>query len=99
MSAHDVAHFLKKKADESGLTHTEITRRAAVSRQTWYKLLNGEVQEAKFSTLVRISRTLRTHPMELIGLYFGSRAVYVPNLPASEAGTYKAHTPALRETA
>ena len=78
MSSYDVANFLRKKARESNLTHTEITRSAGLSRQTWYKLLNGEVQEAKFSTLIRVSHALNIHPLDLMGLYFGQQALKRP---------------------
>ncbi|MEZ5449629.1 MAG: helix-turn-helix transcriptional regulator [Thiolinea sp.] len=70
MSAFDVANFLKEKTRESGLSHTEIARRTGLSRQTRYKLLNGDIQEAKFSTLIKVSRALNVHPVELLSLYF-----------------------------
>ncbi len=73
MSSCEVAQFLRKKAEESGLSHSEITRLAKVSRQTWYKLLNGDVQEAKLSTIIRISEALRIHPLDLMALYFERR--------------------------
>ena len=71
MSAFEVAHFLREKARDSSLSHTEIARRTGLSRQTWYKLLNGEIQEARFSTLIKVGRVLNIHPVDLMNLYLG----------------------------
>ncbi|MEZ5449835.1 MAG: helix-turn-helix transcriptional regulator [Thiolinea sp.] len=71
MSAIQVAELLRRRAFESQLSHTEISRKAHISRQTWYRLLNAEVGEAKLSTVVGVCRVLNIDPVDVMGVYFG----------------------------
>lgn len=69
MSAIDVSRFLKKRADELELSVTAIAKQANISRQTWYRLINAQVQQARISTLIQIADVLQTHLIELSYLY------------------------------
>ena len=70
MSAFDVANYLKQRIKVLNLTTATAARLSGLSRQTWHKLLNAEVEEARLSTLVRVAETLHTLPAFLIALYF-----------------------------
>lgn len=70
MACCEVSAFLKEKQKHSQLGVKEITARAGIARQTWYKLINGDIKEAKLSTILRLSRALQIHPNELLDIYF-----------------------------
>ena len=54
------------------LSNTEIAKRASISRPTWYRLLNADINEAKLTTIVKLATALETHPMVLLRLYFST---------------------------
>ncbi len=70
MSAQTLAQFLRARMNERGLNNSQIATRAGISRQTWYNLLNAQIKEAKFSTLIQVCKVLEVHPMELMEVYF-----------------------------
>lgn len=70
MSNREISAFLKAKQKRSKLGVKEITTRAGIARQTWYKIVNGDIKEAKLSTILRLSRALQIHPNELLDIYF-----------------------------
>ncbi|MGB0848424.1 MAG: helix-turn-helix domain-containing protein [Thiolinea sp.] len=76
MSAQALAQFLRLRMRERGLSNSQIAAQAGISRQTWYNLLNAQIKEAKFSTLVQVCRVLDVHPMELLGIYFADHEYY-----------------------
>lgn len=71
MSAKDLASYLEQRVRNLGLSKSEAARRADVSRQTWYRLLNAEINDAKLSTLIRLSEALETTPLHVLRIYFG----------------------------
>lgn len=88
MSAKDLSDFLRKRMLELGLTNKEVALRAKVSRQTWYNLLNAQIEEAKFSTLIRIANTLETHPLVMMRIYFSEKSLQAANTLASGSRKY-----------
>ncbi|MBJ6608782.1 MAG: helix-turn-helix transcriptional regulator [Candidatus Thiothrix moscowensis] len=70
MSATDFASYLEKRLATLQLKVTEAAKRSGLSRQSWYKLLNAEVEEAKISTLRKVANTLQVPPEHLMYLYF-----------------------------
>ena len=74
MSAIDVANYLKQRIKRLNLSTATAARLSGLSRQTWHKLLNAEIEEARLSTLVRVAETLHTLPTVLIALYFNGSA-------------------------
>lgn len=74
MSATDLANYLDLRVKSLGLSKSEAARRADVSRQTWYRLLNAEIHDAKLSTLIRLSEALETTPLHILRIYFGESA-------------------------
>ena len=74
MSAKDLANYLEQRVAMLGLSKSEAARRADISRQTWYRLLSADVNDAKLSTMVRLAEALDTTPMQLLRLYFDGAA-------------------------
>ncbi|QQZ30648.1 helix-turn-helix domain-containing protein [Thiothrix subterranea] len=62
--------FLRKKTLKNQLNMDNLSKKAGISRKTLYNLLNGDVGEAKFKTLIKIAEALGVHPMELFSVYF-----------------------------
>ena len=69
MSASDLSDFLHKRAKELNLTALLIAKKARISRQTWYRLLNAEVKHLRIETLERIADVLQVSLIELSYLY------------------------------
>lgn len=69
MSAVDVAEYLRERSNDLGLSHSEVAKRSKISRQSWYRLLNAEVDQAKLTTLNAICETLEIDLLTLISLY------------------------------
>lgn len=70
MSAEDLANFLRRRMGELRLNNSDIAVRAKIARQTWYRLLNAEIEEAKLSTLARLADALGLHVMSLLKVYY-----------------------------
>lgn len=75
MSAEDLALFLRQKMGELKTNNTEIVRRSNISRRTWYRLLNADIEEAKLSTLVKLSNSLNISVTQLVKIYFDGRGL------------------------
>lgn len=73
MSAIDVAEYLRKRSSDLGLSHSEVAKRSKISRQSWYRLLNAEVGQAKLTTLNAICETLEIDLLTLVGLYLDEK--------------------------
>ena len=76
MSKLSLAQFLNTQMEELGLNNSAVAKRAKISRQTWYRLLNADVEEAKVSTLIRVAEALNTHVIYLLRLYFSNTPIY-----------------------
>ena len=74
MSAKDLANYLESRVAMLGMSKSETARRADISRQTWYRFLSGDVNDAKLSTMIRLADALETTPMQLLRLYFEGTA-------------------------
>lgn len=85
MSAEDLALFLRHKMGEQRTNNIDIVRRSNISRRTWYRLLNADIEEAKLSTLIKLANTLDTGVTQLLEVYFeGSPLSKHVNKPRSE---------------
>ncbi len=60
---------------QSGLPKKTLAEQAGISRSNLYNLLNGEVSEAKLSTLIKLSSVLQVHPLDLLRSYFQGSVV------------------------
>ncbi len=84
MSAKDLADYLNDRTIRLGLSKAKAARRAEVSRQTWYRLLNAEINEAKLSTLIRLAESLETTPLHILRIYFGEETFGADTLQFAE---------------
>lgn len=80
MSKSYFTTFIEQLVEKSPLSKQAIAKKAGVSRPTLYNLLNGDIQEAKISTLVNLSIALDTHPMELLRRYFANSDDYMGDI-------------------
>ncbi len=70
MSAYELGVFLRKTINDQRLSISALSRQTSLSRETIYKLLRGDVREPDLSTLIRLSRGLRVHPILLFRKLF-----------------------------
>lgn len=70
MSAQAVSAFLRRTMVRQGLNNSQVASRAGISRQTWYNLLNADIQEAKLSTIMSVAKALDVPPNVLTDIYF-----------------------------
>jgi len=69
MSAIDLSYFLHARAKNLNLSAASVSSKAGISRQTWYRLINADVQHARISTLMRVANALQVSLIELSCLY------------------------------
>lgn len=58
---------LRKRAEELGLSHAEVARRAGLSETRYGNYATGQ-REPDFATLLRIASVLATTPNDLLGV-------------------------------
>ena len=75
MSALDLTHHLRAQLEALGMTITEASARSGISRQTWHRLLQADIDEAKLSTLVKVANVLETHVLTLLTVYFQRKPI------------------------
>ncbi|QTR49449.1 helix-turn-helix domain-containing protein [Candidatus Thiothrix anitrata] len=75
MSALDLAHHLREQLAVLGMTVTEASARSGISRQTWHRLLQADIDEARLSTLVKVANVLETHVITLLTIYFQRKPI------------------------
>ncbi len=68
MQHPSLSDYLRIRARELNLSHSDIARKTSIARQTWYRLLNSEIEESKLSTLIAISKVLKIELIDLIDL-------------------------------
>lgn len=73
MSATDFAAYVQERMAVLNLTTCAAAERSGISRQTWYKLKQAEVQEARISTLIQVAETLQTTPSHLFSIIFSAK--------------------------
>jgi DNA-binding Xre family transcriptional regulator len=73
MSSVDLANYVQRRMQVLDLSLKAAAQRSGLSRQTWHKLRQAEIQEAKVSTLVKVAATLRTSVPDLLAVYFQSK--------------------------
>lgn len=70
MSAIDLAKYVQHRMDTMNMSITAAAKTSGLLRQTWHKLLQADIKEAKLSTLVKVATALKTTPFTLVDLYF-----------------------------
>lgn len=77
MSKLDLAELLSFQIDKISINRSQLAKQARISRQTLYKLLNAEIEEAKLSTLVRLSHALHLSPVEVMKVFFNASSLSI----------------------
>ena len=75
MSSVKVAKHLENAVKKSGLSITEISKNARVSRQTLYRVLRADIREIKLSTMLGVCKALQVDPVEVLRIYSGRNPV------------------------
>ncbi len=73
MSAQALSAFLLQQMRRQGLSNAEVAKRAKISRQTWYNLLNSDIKEIRLSTVMSVAEVLGVRPLQLLDVYFEGR--------------------------
>lgn len=68
MSTTDLGTYIHDRLETLGLSTNAAAERSGVSRQTWHKLKQAEIQETKISTLIQVAGTLQTSPAHLLDI-------------------------------
>lgn len=61
------ANNLRQRAEQLGLAHAEVARRAGLSERRYGNYVSGR-REPDLATLVRIAQVLETTPNDLLGV-------------------------------
>ena len=70
MNRHQFETVLQELIAAKGLNKKELAQKCGFSRATLYNILQGNVAEARLSTLIKLAAVLDAHPLELIKPYF-----------------------------
>lgn len=90
MSAIELAKYVQARMEMLDLNVTSAARKSGISRQTWHKLMRADIKEAKLSTLMGVSKTLKTTVPHLVEVYFQPGGLPAC-LPAMISMLHKAH--------
>jgi DNA-binding Xre family transcriptional regulator len=93
MSATDLANYMQERMKTLNLSTISAAERSGISRQTWHKLRQADIKEAKLSTLTRVANTLQTTPQQLLSVYFR-----VGEIPCGTHNAYPASTPVYQDS-
>lgn len=63
--SYEFSEYIKQRATEKGLTMTELAKRAGLSRQGLYALLDGVSGQIKIATVLGLAAGLEVHPVDL----------------------------------
>jgi len=70
---NDLGDYIRLRAYTLDMSLTETAKRAGITRQALYKLLDGRASEARLSTLIKLAHALNVHPLMLIRRLFSAR--------------------------
>lgn len=69
MKTQGFSNYLRKSIDKQQLTIKETAEKAGISRQNLHKILNGDIAQAKLTTLIQLAHALNKHPLDLFRAY------------------------------
>lgn len=69
MSAIELSNFLKQRANALNFSVTAISKKAGISRQTWYRLINADIKQIRIETLNRVAEALQVSLNDLSYFY------------------------------
>lgn len=81
--------FLLQRSKALRLTRTELARRANLSRESFYKLMRGEIANPTIQTLYGLAVALEVSPLFLLRQYFSNLNLGTPTvLPVRQPGDH-----------
>jgi transcriptional regulator with XRE-family HTH domain len=96
MTANDLGDYIRRRAYALDISLSETAKRAGLSRQALYKVLDERVAEAKLSTLIKLAHALNVHPLALMRRLFSGRRF--PVFASREAKYPRDHAGFVRDT-
>jgi len=66
MKTNDFEQYVRQRCHQLGVSLSFIAKQSGMSRHNLYKLLAGNAENARISTVVKLAHALQTHPMVLI---------------------------------
>jgi len=70
MSSIGFPEYIRKHIEKQQLTITATAKKTNISRQALHKILNGDIKQARLTTLIQLSHALNLHPLEFFREYF-----------------------------
>jgi transcriptional regulator with XRE-family HTH domain len=70
MAATELADYIRQQLEKSGMTVAEFARRAKLSRQGVYNILNADFEQARLSTFIQLANALKIHPLDFLRIFF-----------------------------
>ena len=70
MKSHPIKRLIDAACSSKGTTHSEIARKAGVSRETLYRILRGNGKRASVETICSVARAAGIAPVVLLRLMF-----------------------------
>jgi DNA-binding Xre family transcriptional regulator len=70
MNRAKFAIVLNQLIEKKGFNKKQLAQHSGISRATLYNVLQGNVGEARLSTLIKLASALDAHPLELLTPYF-----------------------------
>ena len=79
MTTTSFANYIREHIEKQELNISSTAVRAKISRQALHKILNGDIKQARLTTLIQLSHALNLHPLEFFRKYF-ERHEFSPNV-------------------
>ena len=83
-------NYIRRRANELGLSRTDIADRAQISRQTLYSLTQIPQRLPDLKTIVSLADVLHVHPLRLLNLVFDDVPMATPVVNAHKRGDHSA---------
>ena len=82
MPSKDFEQYVRQQCKYLNLSLTEVAKQSDMSRPNLYKLMSGNAENARLSTLVKLANVLETHPQILLRHMFEHTDISPLTLPS-----------------
>ncbi len=79
MPTIDFSDYIRVNINKQKLSISATAQKAGISRQALHKILNGDIKQARLTTLIQLAHALNLHPLEFFREYF-KRHEFSPNV-------------------
>lgn len=70
MPSTTFSEYIRAQIKKQELSISETANKTKISRQALHKILNGDIKQARLTTLIQLSHALNLHPLEFFRQYF-----------------------------